>query len=135
MPVWVLFSIASLLSWGVSGYLRKQATVHITPWVIVVFQSLTVMTLATIAVVIRGGPVLTTEAVLLAIAGGSFQYLANISLAFSLARGPASIVVPVTSMYPVVTLVLAFFILGETISATQALGLVCSAGALYAFSR
>jgi transporter family protein len=135
MPVWVLFSVAALVSWGVSGFLRKQATVHISPWVIVVFQSLTVMTLATIAVAIRGGPVLTTETVLLAIAGGSFQYLANISLAFSLARGPASVVVPVTSMYPVVTLVLAFFILGETISAMQALGLLCSAGALYAFSR
>jgi transporter family protein len=135
MPVWVLLSVAALTSWGVSGFLRKQATAHITPWVIVVFQSITVMTFATTAVVLHGGPVLSTKVVLLAIAGGSFQYLANISLAFSLARGPASIVVPVTSMYPVVTLVLAFFILGETISATQAVGLLCSAGALYAFSR
>jgi transporter family protein len=135
MPVWVLFSIGALVSWGVSGFLRKQATAHTSPWLIVVFQSLTVMALATIAVVARGGPVLTNEAVLLAIAGGSFQYLANISLAFSLARGPASIVVPVTSMYPVVTLVLAFFLLGETINATQAVGLLCSAGALFAFSR
>jgi transporter family protein len=135
MPVWVLLSIGALVSWGVSGFLRKQATAHTSPWLIVVFQSLTVMTMATIAVVARGGPVLTTNAVLLALAGGSFQYLANISLAFSLARGPASIVVPVTSMYPVVTLVLAFLLLGETINATQALGLLCSAGALYAFSR
>jgi len=135
MPVWVLFSMGSLAAWGVGGFLRKQATAHISPWVIVVFQSLTVMLLATIAIVICGGPVITTEAVLLAIAGGSFQFLANISLAFSLARGPASIVVPVTSMYPVVTLVLAFLFLGETISAMQAIGLVCSAGALYAFSR
>jgi transporter family protein len=135
MPVWVLFSLSSLSFWGVGGFLRKQATAHSSPWVIVVFQSMTVMLLATIAVVLRGGPVITTEAVLLAIAGGSFQFLANISLAFSLARGPASVVVPVTSMYPVVTLVLAFLFLGETISAMQAIGLLCSAGALYAFSR
>lgn len=135
MPVWVLFSVGSLMFWGVGGFLRKQATAHISPWVIVVFQSTTVMLLATIAIVIRGGPAITTEAVALAIAGGSFQFLANISLAFSLSRGPASIVVPVTSMYPVVTLVLAFLFLGETISATQAVGLLCSAGALYAFSR
>jgi len=56
-------------------------------------------------------------------------------MAFALTRGPASLVVPVSSMYPVMTLVLAFFILGETISATQALGLLLSVAALYAFSR
>src|SRR5438046_8071997 len=122
MPVWVLFSVASLTFWGVGGFLRKPATAHISPWVIVVFQSTTVMLLATIAIVIRGGPAITTEAVALAIAGGSFQFLANISLAFSLSRGPASVVVPVTSMYPVVTLVLAFPVVGAALRPAQALG-------------
>src|SRR5438046_5044081 len=119
MPVWVLFSVASLTFWGVGGFLRKQATAHISPWVIVVFQSTTVMLLATIAVVIRGGPVITTEVVLLAIAGGSFQFLANISLAFSLARRPASVVWPVASMYPVVTVVMAFLFLVASILGAQ----------------
>ena len=135
MPSWVLFSLVSLTCWGFGNFIRKQATTYLSPWAVVVFQSTVVMLLATTAIVIRGGPVITAEAVALAVAGGSFQFLANISMAFSLARGPASLVVPVSSMYPVMTLVLAFLFLGETISATQALGLLCSVGALYAFSR
>jgi transporter family protein len=135
MPLWVLLSIVSLTCWGGGNFVRKQATSYVSPWVVVVFQSSVVMVLATTAIVIRGGPTLTTEAVALAVAGGSFQFLANISLTFALTKGPASVVVPVTSMYPVVTLVLSLLVLSETISATQGLGLACSAGALYAFSR
>jgi transporter family protein len=114
---------------------RKQATFTLSPWAIVVFQSTTVMALAGAAVLARGELAVTWEVFALAIAGGSFQFLANLSMAFSLARGPASVVVPVTSMYPVVTLVLSLLLLGESITATQALGLALSAGALYAFSR
>jgi transporter family protein len=135
MPGWVLLSIASLTCWGVGNFVRKQATFTLSPWAIVVFQSTTVMLLAIGAIAIRGELNVTREAVALAIAGGSFQFLANLSMAFALARGPASVVVPVTSMYPVMTLVLSLLLLGETINASQALGLVLSAGALYAFSR
>jgi bacterial/archaeal transporter family protein len=135
MPSWVALSLVALTCWGTGNFVRKQAITHISPWAVVVFQSVTVMLLAIGAVIIRGEVNVTTEAVLLAIAGGSFQFLANISMAFALTRGPASLVVPVSSMYPVMTLVLAFFILGETISATQALGLLLSVAALYAFSR
>ena len=135
MQTWVLFSMFSLTCWGVASFVRKQATEFASPWVIVVIQSTTVFLLATIAIAIRGGPAVTVEALALAVAGGSSQFLANISLAFSLARGPASLVVPVSSMYPVVTLVLSLLLLGETISPTQALGLLLSLGALIAFSR
>ena len=135
MQAWVLLSVISLTCWGVGSFLRKEATHTLSPWAIVVFQSTIVMILAVAAILVRGELQTTREAVVLAIASGSFQFLANISLAFSLARGPASVVVPVTSMYPVVTLVLSLLLLGDTINVSQAVGLVLSAGALYAFSR
>ena len=135
MQTWVAFSIVSLGGWGVASFVRKRATAYSSPWSIVVTQTAVVMLLATVAISVRGGPAITTQAVALAVVGGTFQFVANIALAFALARGPASLVVPVSSMYPVVTLVLSLLLLGETINASQALGLVLSGGALYAFSR
>src|SRR5687767_7937154 len=102
MPLWIVMSLVTLTGWGVGQFLRKQGTRSVSPWTLVVLQTGTLMLFATGGVIVKGLDV-TYEALALAVAGGVFQFLGNIGLLHSLARGPASVVVPFTSMYPVVT--------------------------------
>ena len=134
MPAWIFMSLVALTSWVTSQFLRKRATEHVSLGSLIVFQTGTFMLFATAAVIIQGLQV-TYEAAALALAGGTFQFIGNLSSLHALSRGPASVVVPFTSMYPVVTLVLSLLVLGESISPSQLVGLVLSFGALYAFSR
>lgn len=50
------------------------------------------------------------------------------------AGGKASIVVPATSLSPLVTVLLAFLVLGERLSRSQKLGLIFALGAIYLLS-
>lgn len=134
MPLWFLMSLVALTGWGVGQFLRKQGTRYVSPWTLIVFQTGTLMLFATIAVAIKGLDV-TYEAFGLAVAGGVFQFIGNIALLHALAKGPASVIVPFTSMYPVVTLVLGLLLLDESLSSSQIVGIGLSLGALYAFSR
>ena len=134
MPLWFLMSLVALTSWGVGQFFRKQGTRFVSPWTLIVFQTGTLMLFASAAVAIKGLDV-TPEALALAVAGGVFQFVGNIALLHSLARGPASVIVPFTSMYPVVTLVLGLLLFHESLSTSQFIGILLSIGALYSFSR
>src|SRR6266542_5794036 len=134
MPVWIFTSLVALTAWGSSQFLRKRATEQVSLGALIIFQTGTFMLFATAAVVIQGLEV-SYEAAALAAAGGSFQFIGNISSLHALSRGPASVIVPFPAMYPVVTLVLSLLVLQESINSSQVVGLVLSLGALYAFSR
>ena len=134
MPVWIFTSLVALTAWGSSQFLRKRATEQVSLTALIVFQTGTFMLFATAAIVIHGLE-LSYAAAALAVAGGTFQFVGNISSLHALSRGPASVIVPFTAMYPVVTLVLSLLILQESINSSQMVGVTLSLGALYAFSR
>ena len=53
---------------------------------------------------------------------------------WALAGGKASVVVPLTALYPVVTLGLALLILGERLSLRQSIGVALALTAIFLFS-
>ncbi|MCI0622168.1 MAG: EamA family transporter [Acidobacteria bacterium] len=66
---------------------------------------------------------------------GVFTGLGLLAYYAALARGKASIVGPVTSLFPLLTVALAFLLLKERLNRVQILGVVCALTSIFIFSR
>jgi drug/metabolite transporter (DMT)-like permease len=77
-------------------------------------------------------PGVRKRGILVALAGGTVSCLGNLPFLGALgAGGKAAAVVPVTALYPVVTVLLAVALLGERLGRIQALGIALSIAAIY----
>jgi transporter family protein len=135
---WLVYAIASLLLWGFWGFVLGFASRGLKWWQLYVFSGLGTVIGITAITAIYKGSILSAEPryiVLGIIAGllGTTGYLAMIG---SLeAGGDASIVVPLTSLYPAITVILSALVLREEISLEKAIGVTLALIAIYLLSK
>ena len=133
---WLPFALLSLLGWGLWGFVQKPLTDRIDPWSITAVQSLTTMTLAlTWALLMREQLSHRQRAVPFVALAGAVGYTGNIAFLLAVERGSASVIVPLTAMYPLVTIALSLAVLKESISKTQQLGVILALAAIFFLSR
>jgi transporter family protein len=128
MAGWLGFSLMALGLWGMWGFLSKVATQHLP------FQAVYLIAISGHLVVIA---YLYTGSRLaipwhpwgLAVAAGSGVAMAFGLLCFfkALSRGAATLVVPFTALYPVVTVALSWALLKESLSLRQLAGVALAA--------
>lgn len=138
MPRWLAFSLLTILVWGAWGAISKFASNGVDADTNQVFFTLGLLPL--IAIVWRaprnakgkeGKHVGIGWAFLTGILGGT----GNIAFFHALViGGKASIVSPVTALFPLVTVILAVTLLHERVGAAQKLGLVLALAAIYLLS-
>jgi transporter family protein len=125
VAAWFGFALVVLISWGVVGLLQKLSTNHLsgesaTIWLIVgfvLFQPLVYPGKMVFSCPARG--------MTLGMLSGFVNALGGWALLAGLrSGGKASVVSPLTALYPLVVVFVAPFILHESISATQAVGVV-----------
>jgi transporter family protein len=71
----------------------------------------------------------------LAMLSGVAMALGSVCFYLLLSRERVSLAVPMTSLYPAVTVLLSFLFLREHISASQVLGILCALTAMYLLGR
>lgn len=127
IPPWLWYSILTMLAWGVVGILQKLSTNYISAessliWLVVGFLLLEPF--------FNPGPAVlhyTKLNLTYAIVSGLLNALGAWALFAALKRGgKASIVAPLTALYPVVVIVLVPLILHESVSHLQWAGVACS---------
>lgn len=137
MPRWLAFSLLTILSWGAWGVVSKIASDGVDANTNQVL--FTVGLLPLMLVVMRSGRdhprpqdrVGIGWAFLTGILGGT----GNIAFFRALVvGGNASIVVPVTALFPLVTVILAVAFLHERLGTLQKVGLVLAFAAIYLLS-
>lgn len=122
---WQLPATITLLIWGLWAFLPKLALRTFDPRSVLVWESLGSMLVGVGVLLSTGFRVQTTPAgVLAAIVAGVCGLGGALLFLVALDRGKASVVVPYTSLYPVVTLVLSVLFLGERPSLTNLLGVL-----------
>jgi transporter family protein len=114
VPPWFWFALVTLLCWGGAGLLQKLSTNHISAessliWLVVGFLLLEPFFYP----------------------GKSIFTYSSVNLAWALfaalkSGGKASIVAPVTALYPLVVIALVPFVLKESITPLQVAGITCS---------
>ena len=137
MPRWLLWSLVALLSWGVWAILSKLigdtlSAAH--------SQALSTVGLLPVMVALGFSRRLSTSGHPLrgaacAFAAGVLGCAGNIAYYHALNRGgKAATVVPLTALYPLVTIVLAVFLLKEKLNRIQMVGALFSLTAIYLFN-
>jgi len=132
---WLVASVIALICWGVWGVLVKQASKYYGwPQILVVSSIATVAASLTIFLVIKPNITLSSPGFSYSLLAGLLSAIALLGFYSALEGGKATIVVPLTALYPIVTVLLSFLVLSERISATKAVGVILALVAILLLS-
>lgn len=125
MDSWIPYTIAALVLWGLWSFLPKLSAQYISPKSGLVFQTIGVM-IITLAVLIsiKFKPDVHRLGIVYAILTGIIGGLAVLSFWMAISRGKVATVIPITALYPAISVLLAIIILQEPITLKQGLGIV-----------
>lgn len=129
IPRWIAWSLATIVLWGLWGIQSRMALDRVSPWVNqVLFPAGLIPPVLWLAATGRARhPARWQAGALFGFITGVFGGLGNIAFYLALAEGgKVSIVTPITSLFPLVTVVLARLVLHEAISRSQAAGVILS---------
>lgn len=136
---WLMYCLLAILLWGVWGIVSKAAEAQqVQPAAIQVISTLGVVP---VALLFLASPNLKKGTRHLAGGIAAFSVglcggLGNLAMLESFdAGGEASTVLPLTGMFPLVTILLAVFVLRERINVAQWFGIAVALAALYLFNR
>lgn len=125
VPRWLLFAAVALGLWGVWGFSYKLAGQYM-PYRQVMFVAL-ITTVAVDIVVMwyLGAPQdAPVNGIVYALVGGFAGAAGSLAFLFAIEHGKASVVTPLTALYPAVTIALAIMILREPLTVKQGIGIV-----------
>lgn len=131
----LLYALLPIAFWGITGFLQKLSTNDIsgelsTLWFLAAFVPAAAVILA-----IQPPPPLPANIWLWTISLGFFFALGNLAILIAFARnGKASIITPLTALYPVVSIPLAIMLFDENISARETTGILCALGSVVMLS-
>src|SRR5262245_42972491 len=128
MPRWLFYSLIAIVLWGVWGFLGKLADARVPMNALVIQALMTVGLAPAIILAARSRTAWTGRSLrrgfAFAFLTGLIACLANTAIYKAFTEGgPASIVLPVGAVYPVLTVVAAWGILREKIGLVQLIGI------------
>jgi transporter family protein len=133
---WLGFSLLALGLWGVWGFLDKVATQHLPPQVVYLLTISGHLVVVAYLLVVGLGPVTWRPwGVGAALGAGMAMAVALLFFLEALTLGPATLVVPLTALYPAVTVVLGWIFLKEAISLRHLTGLGLALAAVWLLSQ
>jgi transporter family protein len=132
---WVFFAVLALLVWGVWGFAARLAAASIGWREMTVLGSIgSVSSMIVFALLTRPNLSYPLSAFMLAFVVGVLGFMGAPIFYAALERNPSAIVVVVTSLYPVVTIILSTLILNEVPTTRQVVGIVLAIAALVLIS-
>lgn len=125
MTGWVLPALGVILAWGLWGFLPKLTTQYLSPRSVMVYE---VFGAVFVALLVLASMQFRLEAswrgATLAVMAGAMGIVGALCYVLAMVRGPVALIVTFTALYPILSIGLAWLILGETISIRQGIGIV-----------
>jgi transporter family protein len=128
MPRWLLYSLLALLAWGVWGLVSKLAADRVAPLLNQVLCTVGLLAPALVVFLSRArvhvNRMESRRGIVVGLLSGLVGALGNLALFAALSYGgKASVVFPLTAVYPLVTVMGACLLLGEQLGWTQLSGI------------
>lgn len=124
MQQWIWPTVGTFIFWGFAAFIPKITMKYIDPNSAIVYEALGVVALSIIVLFFlkfRLNP--QPIGAMLAIMTGMLGFVGALCFLVAVSRGPVSLIAPLSALYPIVSIVLALFFLGETISIKQMAGI------------
>jgi bacterial/archaeal transporter family protein len=135
LPAWFGFAALALLFWGTAGLFQKLSTNHMPALAALIWLTAGFCLLDPWLFPSRSLSSFPARDVVLVLLGGALNTFGSWALLAALERGgKASVVVPLTSLYPLVVVIAAPIVLRESITRLQGLGVICGLSAVVLFA-
>ncbi len=136
MPAWLPPALLSLVSFGLWGLFTKLAVNHIDSRSALVYQTLGVVMIGLITLsTLQFKPATDMKGFSYAVLTGVAYGVGCLFYFIAASKGKIITVVTLTSLYPVITIVLAFLLLKEEINLKQLFGIGFAFVAIFLLSR
>lgn len=128
---WVFFAMLALLTWGVWGFMIRLLAESLSWQELTVLASLgSLSSIIVFALITRPSLSYPLGTLILAFLAGVMGFVGTPMLYAALERNPSAIVIVVTSLYPLVAIILSILILKELPTLRQAVGIALALLAL-----
>ncbi len=125
MKTWLLPALVTVLLYGLWSFFPKLSVKYLSPSNAVIYEVIGSMIFGAIAIVLMGFNLqYHPKGALFGMITGFCLVLAGLTYLVAASRGPVALVSAVSALYPLVTLILAALLLGETITFKQGCGIV-----------
>ena len=122
---WLLSSLIALISWGLWGVFSKLASRHMDFYQIYVASTIiTLIAFPAVFLVVQPQIDFKSPGFSYSILAGLAATSAIIAFYSAMGTGKASIVVPLTALYPIVTIIISYLFLSEKISPVKGMGII-----------
>ena len=136
LPIWLLYAVLCILSWGAWGVFAKLGSDTMDPMQMQVLFTIGMSPLVVLALIrLRFKLETDTRGAAYGVMNGLFTGLGLLAYYAAMARGKASVVGPVTALFPLLTVALAFLMLKERINNIQGAGVVLALLSIFILSR
>lgn len=123
---WLILSIITLVLWGVWALLAKQILNYVNWKEYLIVESIGTIPIILITYFLFRSSIiidLQNRGIQLAIVSGILVSISYIVFYSAISSGKISVIVPLTSLYPLVTVILSFLLLKEKITLIQGIGI------------
>lgn len=135
MPSWIMLALMATFIFGFWGYFPKLATQYLEPRTALLYQNVgTLLSSVVLFAVLKVRFTIHPRGILFSVLAGIAGTVGTLFMLMALTKGKVSVVVPLTALYPVVTVLLAALTLKEPITIRQGIGLCLSLVAIYLMS-
>jgi transporter family protein len=121
---WFFYALVSLSFYGLWGLFSKLATNYLGSKTVLIYDLIGAVLVGLVFLATNGwewrGDM---RGVIFAMLTGAVGTIATLCYFIAVSKGSSSIVLPLTSMYPAVTVILAFFILKEPLTLRHTVGI------------
>lgn len=121
----MLPTFGALVAWGLWSFIPKLTTTYLEPKSAIVYEVLGGMLLGLLILSNLGfQPEVHPKGIALAILTGMLGFIGAFCFLNAVSKGPLAIVATVSALYPAVSVILAAFLLHESLTIKQGLGIV-----------
>ena len=135
MPNWLLYALITMLFYGLWAFFPKLASLYLPTKEILIYQVIGILTVGLIVLITSKNRLqINSPGLIFSILGGAAGLIGTLFFLKSLAIGKTYVVVTLTALYPLVTILLAFIVLRESLTFKNAIGILFALMAMYLFA-
>jgi transporter family protein len=138
MTSWISYSLIALFFWGLWGFCEKMASRSVIPGNLVILSTLGSLSVFPIYLMLFAGQLkfdLQNPDYYMSLAGGMAAAVGGVFFYYAISEGEASRVVTMTSLYPLISVILASLFLDEALTVQKLAGIACAVAAMVLLTR
>jgi bacterial/archaeal transporter family protein len=133
MTTWVSYSLIALCFWGLWGFCEKVASRSVIPGNLIILSTLGGLSVFPVYLLLFARQFKFSwqnPDFYMSLAGGMAGAVGGVFFYFAISKGEASRVVTLTSLYPMISVILACLFLNEALTAQKIAGIACAVAAM-----